>query len=138
MWQQDVGARFIEALNSRSETFRGISYTNTCTRTDEEVQPSLDATASSSLHTGEGAITDVAVCAQQNQPGVDPLNVENYLQALQLLPALSGVFVPGSTSWVRPRPLRRHLCAATCSHEAVERPDPVPRPGGAVQGSTTA
>ena len=62
LWQQDARARFIEALNSRAETFRGISYTNTFTRTDEEVQPSLDAeTAASSLHTGEGAITNIAV-----------------------------------------------------------------------------
>lgn len=48
-------------MNSRAETFRGISYTNTFTRTDEE-QPSRDAeTAASSLHTGDGAITNVAV-----------------------------------------------------------------------------
>ena len=55
LWQQDDGAAFIAALNSRAETFRGISYTNTFTRTDEEVQPSLDAeTAASSLRTGDG------------------------------------------------------------------------------------
>jgi hypothetical protein len=61
-WQQAATAKFIEALNSRTETFRGISYTNVFTHTDEEVKPSdTPATASSSLHTGQGRITNVAV-----------------------------------------------------------------------------
>lgn len=61
-WQQSDTSRFIAALNSRAETFQGISYTNTFTHTDEEVKPSDDAaTASSSLHTGKGRITNVAV-----------------------------------------------------------------------------
>lgn len=91
LWQQDAGARFIEALNSRAETFRGISYTNTFTRTDEEVQPSLDAeTAASSLHTGDGAITNIAVqdvCPndvyEHNLHGtVDPVTYALVLDAL--------------------------------------------------------
>lgn len=139
-WQQADTSRFIAALNSRAETFRGISYTNVFTHTDEEVQPSdSPATASSSLHTGGGAITNVAtqelcpadvyehnlmgtvdpvtyalvmdaldhpgparparvpaaVCAQQYQPGIDPANPENYLQPVQLLPAIAGIVVPG-------------------------------------------
>ncbi len=62
VWQQAADAKFIEALNSRTETFRGISYTNVFTHTDEEVQPSdSPETASSSLHTGQGKITNVAV-----------------------------------------------------------------------------
>lgn len=60
-WQQAASSAFIAALNSRAETFAGISYTNVFTHTDEEVQPSdSPATASSSLHTGRGAITNVA------------------------------------------------------------------------------
>ena len=60
-WQQEAGAKFIEALNSRTETFRGISYTNVFTHTDEEVKPSDNAAdASASLHTGAGRITNVA------------------------------------------------------------------------------
>lgn len=52
---------FIGALNSRAETFRCISYTNVITHTDEEVKPSdTPATASSSLHPGEGVVTNVA------------------------------------------------------------------------------
>jgi triacylglycerol esterase/lipase EstA (alpha/beta hydrolase family) len=60
-WQQAADSQFIAALNSRAETFAGISYTNVFTHTDEEVQPSDSAaTASSSLHTGKGRITNVA------------------------------------------------------------------------------
>jgi len=62
LWQQRDEATFIAALNSRTETFRGISYTNVFTETDTEVQPSdSPATASSSLRTGGGRITNVAV-----------------------------------------------------------------------------
>lgn len=91
LWQQDDGAAFIAALNSRAETFRGISYTNTFTRTDEEVQPSLDAeTAASSLRTGDGAITNIAVqdlCPtdvyEHNLHGtVDPVTYALVLDAL--------------------------------------------------------
>src|SRR4051794_2250209 len=42
-WQQGATSHFIAALNSRTETFRGISYTNVFTHTDEEVKPSDDA-----------------------------------------------------------------------------------------------
>ena len=39
VWQQAADSRFIAALNSRAETFRGISYTEIYTHTDEVVQP---------------------------------------------------------------------------------------------------
>ena len=60
-WQQASGARFIEALNSRAETFRGVDYTVVYSRADEVVVPNLDASGSSSLHTGRGRIANVAV-----------------------------------------------------------------------------
>jgi hypothetical protein len=91
VWQQAATARFIEALNSRAETFRGISYTNVFTHTDEEVQPSdSPATASSSLRTGAGAITNVAtqdVCPadvyEHNLMGtVDPVTYALVMDAL--------------------------------------------------------
>ena len=59
--QQQDGSKFIEALNSRTETFRGISYTEVYTRTDEVVTPNQDDSGSSSLRTGEGRITNVAI-----------------------------------------------------------------------------
>jgi hypothetical protein len=62
--QQQRTSRFIAALNSRQETFAGISYTNIRTRYDEVVTPSNTtdpAEASSSLTTGDGRITNVAI-----------------------------------------------------------------------------
>ena len=60
-WQQGATSHFIAALNSRTEMFRGISYTNVFTHTDEEVQPSDNATtASAALHVGPGRVTNVA------------------------------------------------------------------------------
>ncbi|MET3961511.1 hypothetical protein ABIE44_001445 [Marmoricola sp. OAE513] len=64
-WQQRSTSAFIEALNSRSETFAGISYTEIYSRTDEVVLPSTGAKPSSAL-TGPGRITNVAtqsICA---------------------------------------------------------------------------
>lgn len=60
-WQQWDISNFMKALNSRTETFAGISYTSVYTRTDEIVQPNQDAeTGSSSLRTGDGLRTNVA------------------------------------------------------------------------------
>lgn len=60
-WQQATGSSFNAALNSATETFAGISYTVVYSRTDEVVTPNLDASGSSSLHTGKGRIANVAV-----------------------------------------------------------------------------
>jgi triacylglycerol esterase/lipase EstA (alpha/beta hydrolase family) len=60
-WQQADTSSFMKALNSYQETFKGTSYTNIYTRTDEVVQPNQNPeTGSSSLRTGDGAITNVA------------------------------------------------------------------------------
>jgi triacylglycerol esterase/lipase EstA (alpha/beta hydrolase family) len=60
-WQQGANANFIKALNSYTETFRGISYTEIYTHTDEVVKPAdNNADASAALHTGSGKITNVA------------------------------------------------------------------------------
>ena len=61
VWQQAAGSHFINALNSRQETFPGISYTQVYTRTDEVVTPNSNDNGSSSLHGGGGAITNVAI-----------------------------------------------------------------------------
>jgi triacylglycerol esterase/lipase EstA (alpha/beta hydrolase family) len=60
-WQQASGSHFIDALNSYTETFAGIYYTVIFSRTDEVVVPNLDASGSSSLHTGAGRIANIAV-----------------------------------------------------------------------------
>jgi hypothetical protein len=60
-WQQGANANFIKALNSGAETFKGISYTEIYTHTDEVVKPAdNNADASAALHTGGGRITNVA------------------------------------------------------------------------------
>lgn len=62
VWQQLAGSRFVTALNSGAETFAGISYTEIYTHLDEVVTPNATAAdSSSSLHTGRGRITNVAV-----------------------------------------------------------------------------
>jgi hypothetical protein len=60
-WQQIADAEFIAALNSGAETFAGISYTEIYTHTDEVVKPNSGPDASAALHTGGGAITNVAI-----------------------------------------------------------------------------
>jgi pimeloyl-ACP methyl ester carboxylesterase len=61
LWQQETGSEFTTALNSRAETFRGISYTDVYSHMDEVVFPNLDDSGRSSLHTGDGKIANVAV-----------------------------------------------------------------------------
>ena len=60
-WQMTPDANFIKALNAGKETFRGISYTNVYTTLDQYVTPNADNTGSTSLHTGDGAITNVSL-----------------------------------------------------------------------------
>jgi hypothetical protein len=61
IWQQRSNANFIAAVNSGQETFPGVSYTDVYTLTDEVVVPNFGPAASSSLHGGGGAITNVAI-----------------------------------------------------------------------------
>ena len=58
--QQAAGSKFLEALNSRAETFAGVDYTSVYTRYDQVVVPNGDASGSSALRTGRGARTNVA------------------------------------------------------------------------------
>ncbi|MDQ1667689.1 MAG: hypothetical protein QOH75_3720 [Actinomycetota bacterium] len=63
LWQQRDASvsRYIAALNSGQETFAGIDYTNAYTTTDEFVTPNLDDSGTSSLHTGDGRINNIAI-----------------------------------------------------------------------------
>ena len=82
VWQQASTAKFIAALNSGAETFRGISYTEIFTHTDEVVQPnSTDATSSSALHTGAGRITNVST------QDICPADVNEHLNVGTIDPA---------------------------------------------------
>jgi hypothetical protein len=73
IWQQRNTSAFIAALNSYQETFPGISYTEIYTNTDEVVVPNFGPAASSSVHGGGGAITNVPI--QQ----VCPLDLTEHL-----------------------------------------------------------
>lgn len=55
-WQQDPDSAFLEALNSRVETFTGIDYTSIYSFFDETVPAE-----SSRLESGEGSISNVAI-----------------------------------------------------------------------------
>ncbi|MGZ6733741.1 MAG: esterase/lipase family protein [Nocardioides sp.] len=73
VWQQLRGSAFMRALNSRTETFAGISYTEIYTHTDEVVTPSTGDDPSSALHTGLGRISNVAT------QSICPLEVYEHL-----------------------------------------------------------
>jgi hypothetical protein len=73
LWQQADNSNFTAALNSRQETFPGISYTNIYSRTSQFVQPNLDNGGSTSLHGGGGQITNTAT------QDICPLNVADHL-----------------------------------------------------------
>ena len=60
-WQQAAGSHFLDALNSRAETFAGVDYTNAYTATDEIVTPNAGPTPSSGLYTGDGRIANVSL-----------------------------------------------------------------------------
>jgi hypothetical protein len=73
-WQQARDSQFVAALNSGAETFKGISYTEIFTHTDEVVQPNhTDAVSSSALHTGAGVITNVST------QDICPLDLDEHL-----------------------------------------------------------
>jgi pimeloyl-ACP methyl ester carboxylesterase len=60
IWQQQTGSNFLRVLNANGETFAGIDYSTVYSRTDEVVTPNADPTGSSSLHTGDGTIVNMA------------------------------------------------------------------------------
>jgi hypothetical protein len=60
-WQQRADSQFTAALNSRAETFAPVDYTSVYTHLDEVVTPNSDESGSSSLHTGDGDIANVAL-----------------------------------------------------------------------------
>jgi hypothetical protein len=81
-WQQGRKSNFIQALNSGTETFAGISYTEIFTHTDEVVEPnSTDKSSSSALHTGAGAISNIST------QDICPLDVYEHLTVGTIDPA---------------------------------------------------
>ena len=125
LWQQTLNSHYTQAMNSHQETFAGISYTQIYTRTDEFVQPNLDDTGTTSLHTGDGDITNVAlqdVCpaavtsehlaigtydpiayalamdAFDHDGPADPARVDRGVCAQLLMPGVDPIAFPGNYS----------------------------------------
>jgi hypothetical protein len=163
-WQQFDDSKFIAALNSRTETFAGISYTDVYTHTDEIATPNQDnQTGTTALRTGAGAITNVAiqdicpldtrehnmigtvdpvayalgidalshpgpadpshvdpsVCAQPAMPGVDPTDLNTWLQIVQagtgLLAVATPINIVGAPQTNAEPPLRCYVFANCAS-----------------------
>jgi hypothetical protein len=106
IWQQYDSSKFVAALNSGTETFAGISYTEVHTHTDEVVQPANDNQhASAALHSGAGQITNVAtqdICPldtqEHNQLGTsDPVAYALGIDALDHPGPANPARIPAST-----------------------------------------
>jgi hypothetical protein len=157
-WQQGYQSNFIRALNSDAETFRGISYTEIYTHTDEVVEPATGPNPTAALYTGRGMITNVAtqqicpndryehltigtidpvayalavdalthpgpadpariprsVCSQLYMPGVNPLDLNTYLQNLDSLPTLASVSLGPLSAVTAGAPVVRSEPALPC------------------------
>lgn len=105
--QQRPRSQFITALNSFQETFGGVSYTVAYTRTDQVVTPNFDETGSSSLRTGDGARSNIAL------QEVCPVNVADHLAIGSYDPvgyaiAIDAITHPGPASLAQ---IDRAVCA---------------------------
>ena len=120
-WQQAAGSDVIAALNSGTETFAGIDYTVVYTRLDEVVTPNLDAaTGSSSLRTGDGAVTNVAT------QDVCPLNTAEHLAVGTYDPVATALVLDAVGHDGPADPAR--LDPATCLQLLAPQVDPVTFP----------
>jgi hypothetical protein len=73
LWQQADNSDFTAALNSRQETFPGISYTNVYSHTSQFVQPNFSHAGTTALRGGGGAIANIAT------QDICPFNVADHL-----------------------------------------------------------
>jgi hypothetical protein len=107
-WQQTSTANYVKAMNSRAETFAGISYTEVFSHTDEVVQPNLtDQDSTSALHTGKGRITNVST------QDICPLDVNEHLLIGTIDPAAYALSMDALThdGPAKPARISRSVCA---------------------------
>jgi hypothetical protein len=120
VWQQRNTSAFIAALNSYQETFPGISYTEVYSYNDEMVVPNTSEEGSSSVHTGGGAIANIAV--QQVCPGhaADHLAMGSY-DAVGCALELDAITHagPAQAGADRPRGVRRTIPAQVAGEYVV-------------------
>jgi hypothetical protein len=116
LWEQIYHSQYTEAMNSRQETFPGISYTDIYTRADEFVQPNLNGDGTTSLHGGGGAITNVAL------QDVCPADISEHLAAgtypVAYAIAMDALTHPGPADLAR-------VSRAVCSQVFMPGVDPV-------------
>lgn len=118
LWQQIDTSDYVRALNSGQETFAGISYTNVYTVTDEFVQPNLDDSGTSSLHTGDGRILNTSV------QDVCPLDVADHLTVGTSDPVTWALGLDALTH-DGPADPRRLDTAAVCAQRLMPGVDPL-------------
>jgi pimeloyl-ACP methyl ester carboxylesterase len=99
-WQQRTGSQFLHALNAGAETYAGISYTQVYSIEDEVVVPNFGPAASSALHTGAGAITNVAA------QSICPLHLADHLTMGTIDPVAYAVVLDALTHAGPARPAR--------------------------------
>jgi hypothetical protein len=114
-WQQGVGSQFMAALNSRQQTFPGISYTVIYSRVDEVVTPNVDG-ALSVLPPGPNVV-NVAI------QDVCPLDLSEHL----LIPASPTAYAIALEAFrhpERPADLRRVQVPQPCLPGTMPHVDP--------------
>jgi hypothetical protein len=121
-WYQTYQSPFIEALNSGTETFSGISYTNTYSVDDELVHPdSGPGNCSSCLSTGGGQISNVEL------QSLCPLDTSEHVEGGTTDPVAYAVGVdaithtgPASTARISPSVCDEALMPGVTSEQSAQ------------------
>jgi hypothetical protein len=115
-WQQGVGSHFMAALNSRQQTFPGISYTAIYSRVDEVVTPNVDG-ALSVLPKGRNVV-NVAI------QDVCPADLSEHL-LIVASPTAYAIALEAFRHPERPADLRRVRVPQPCLPGTMPHVDPV-------------
>ena len=115
-WQQRDNSDFIEALNSRAETFKTVDYTALYTRLDEVVIPNRNERGSTSLRDGGANVANVAT------QDLCPLNLAEHL-ALGTYDGVAYAIARDAMDHHGPADLKR-VGAAACSRPLMPGVDP--------------
>lgn len=116
-WQQRHNSDFIEALNSRAETFKPVDYTSLYTHLDEVVIPNGNDRGSTSLRGGGGNVANVAT------QDLCPLNLAEHL-ALGTYDGAAYAIARDAMEHRGPADLKR-VSASVCSGSPMPGVDPV-------------
>lgn len=116
IWQQADNSKFLTALNTGPETWRGIDYTVIYSHYDEVVVPNLTPKGSSTLHTGKGTIRNVAV------QGICPLDLSEHLAMGTYDPVAYALAIDAFTHRGPAKPSR--ISKSVCSQQFMPGVDP--------------